>query len=237
MLTGVRGRIERWRPSWAAMPYLCIRPRGVPGGRDRLRRRGGAPHHGRREQPDPARRGCLTCGGAIRTGSTRRTGRSWYGAPSRATRWRWRSSASSSTAWPSPASLGFGLLGSEVCAPACRVLISRRAVALHRRIALPTRPMVGVVGTTPANFAITTAHRACTGQHGPQRRHHRLTVYLPVFRPGRCWHRDVHASMGDGEVTGTALEAPATVHARITLIKGKRWASPGSTGPTNGTPG
>ena len=84
------------------------------------------------------------------------------------------------------------------------------------------RPMVGVIGTAPASGTIYTAHPGPQGSNmdvnliGPG-----ATVYLPVHVPGALLAiGDVHAAMGDGEISGTGIEIPAEVTARIDLITG-----------------
>jgi amidase len=51
--------------------------------------------------------------------------------------------------------------------------------------------------------------------------------HLPVWVPGAGFGiGDVHATMGDGEVTGSAVEIPAEVTLRATLRKATRLARP-----------
>jgi acetamidase/formamidase len=46
------------------------------------------------------------------------------------------------------------------------------------------------------------------------------TLYLPVFSPGaRISMGDGHATQGDGEVCGTAIETPMRARARLTVRK------------------
>ena len=47
-------------------------------------------------------------------------------------------------------------------------------------------------------------------------------VHLPVFVPGALlFIGDVHASMGDGEISITALEISGEVRVRVDLVKGE----------------
>jgi amidase len=87
---------------------------------------------------------------------------------------------------------------------------------------LPVRPMVGVLATAPAGEAIGTAY---VGRHGGNMDNNRVTVgtriHLPVRVPGASFYvGDVHASMGDGEVSGSGLEIGARVHLALSLQKG-----------------
>src|SRR5215217_2442963 len=90
------------------------------------------------------------------------------------------------------------------------------------KLRFPARPMVGVIGTAPADGTVYTAHP------GPQGSNMDYTavaagarVSLPVHVPGALLAiGDVHASMGDGEVSGTGIEINAEVTARVDLRPG-----------------
>jgi amidase len=95
-------------------------------------------------------------------------------------------------------------------------------VEFSDRIRFPVRPMVGVIGTAPAGEPVGNIH---PGSHGGNMDHNDVrvgaTVQLPVFVPGALLGLgDVHAAMGDGEITITALEICAEVRVRVDLIKG-----------------
>jgi amidase len=52
-------------------------------------------------------------------------------------------------------------------------------------------------------------------------------VHLPVFVPGALlFIGDVHATMGDGEISVTALEIPGEVRMRVDLVKSERIRRP-----------
>jgi amidase len=87
---------------------------------------------------------------------------------------------------------------------------------------LPARPMVGVIGTAPASGEVLTAWPGPQGSNldcnlvRPGAR-----VHLPVHVPGALLALgDVHASMGDAEVSGTGIEINAEVTARVELRPG-----------------
>ncbi|MDP8922681.1 MAG: acetamidase/formamidase family protein [Chloroflexota bacterium] len=93
---------------------------------------------------------------------------------------------------------------------------------------LPTRPMVGVIGTCPATGRYSTGG---LGPHGGNLDFSDMTIgtlaHLPVWVPGGLFALgDVHASMGDAEVSGTAVEICARVRVRIDLVKGTRLDRP-----------
>ena len=57
-------------------------------------------------------------------------------------------------------------------------------------------------------------------------------LYLPVEVEGALFSvGDIHAAQGDGEVCGTAIEAPAVISARFELIKGENLRFPRFTTP------
>jgi amidase len=95
-------------------------------------------------------------------------------------------------------------------------------------VRLPARPMVGVIGTALADRAISTAH---PGPHGGNMDFNDVTAgtvaHLPVWGPGALFGiGDVHATMGDGEVSGAAVEISGEVTLRLDLVKGSGLARP-----------
>jgi amidase len=93
-------------------------------------------------------------------------------------------------------------------------------VVLGERMRLPLRPMVGVIGTAPADGVIYTA---APGPQGSNIDINAVTVgarvHLPVHVPGALLAiGDVHASMGDGEVSGTGIEIAGEVTVRVDLV-------------------
>ncbi|HEX9015517.1 MAG TPA: acetamidase/formamidase family protein, partial [Chloroflexota bacterium] len=124
---------------------------------------------------------------------------------------------------------GAGVLAGEVEAPRGRVVrVSDGWIDFGSGIRFPARPMVGVLGTAPIEGEITTMH---PGDHGGNMDLLDATtgarVHLPVRMPGALFALgDVHACMGDGEITGVALEAAGEVVARIGLLKGETISRP-----------
>ncbi|MCX6047794.1 MAG: acetamidase/formamidase family protein [Chloroflexi bacterium] len=95
-------------------------------------------------------------------------------------------------------------------------------VIFSDRIRFPVRPMVGVIGTAPAGDGVPTGD---AGAHGGNMDNRYIrpgtTIYLPVQVPGALLGiGDVHASMGDGEITMVGLEICAEVTVRVNLLKG-----------------
>lgn len=99
-----------------------------------------------------------------------------------------------------------------------------------RTMTAPARPMIGTIGTAPQGDQISALLYA--PDHGGNLDCPNIavgtTVLLPVNVPGALLSLgDVHALMGDGEITGTALETSADVTLRVHLLKaGKPLTTP-----------
>lgn len=88
-------------------------------------------------------------------------------------------------------------------------------------IRLPARPMVGTIGTAPAGPDVPSMHygRGIGGNMDCPLIRPGAMVFLPVNVPGALLYvGDVHALMGDAEITGTALETSADVTVEIGLL-------------------
>jgi amidase len=88
--------------------------------------------------------------------------------------------------------------------------------------------MVGVIGTAPADGVIYTS---APGPQGSNIDVNAVTVgaraHLPVHVPGALLAiGDVHASMGDGEVSGTGVEIAGEVTVRVDLVPSAAPARP-----------
>lgn len=83
------------------------------------------------------------------------------------------------------------------------------------------QPMVGVIGTAPAEGAVPTGY---PGNHGGNMDskiiQKGVRMYFPVRTKGALLQiGDLHASMGDGELSGTGIEIRGEVTARVDVIK------------------
>jgi amidase len=118
---------------------------------------------------------------------------------------------------------GQGILGHLIEDYQTRVFrVNDGMVVFNDRIRFPVRPMVGVIGTAPAGDAVGNLH---PGPHGGNMDHNDVRVgarvHLPVFVSDALLAvGDVHASMGDGEISITALEICGEVSVRVDLSKG-----------------
>ena len=114
-------------------------------------------------------------------------------------------------------------------APRANIVTVRNGIVyFDERIQFPARPMIGVIGTAPAGEPVLTFY---PGPHGGNldvnQAREGAQVYLPVAVPGALLCiGDVHASMGDGELTGGGVEVPAQVIVRVNVLKGRTWPRP-----------
>ncbi len=118
---------------------------------------------------------------------------------------------------------GFGQLIALVQGPVTRIFrVEDGTIHMNDRVRFPIRPMVGVIGcATDGEECINFL----AGQHGGNLDNHLhgpgSTVYLPVRQPGGMLAiGDMHACMGDGEVSGTGVEIDGEVVIRVGLHKG-----------------
>ena len=102
-----------------------------------------------------------------------------------------------------------------------RILPLDHGVTTFNDVSWITKPMVGVIGTSPAEGSVGCGFAFELGGNmdcsvitaGS-------TVYLPVEVDGGLLQMgDIHASMGDGELTGTGIEVQGDITVRVTLIK------------------
>lgn len=102
-----------------------------------------------------------------------------------------------------------------------RIIPLHDNVASFNNISWTVDPMVGVIGTCPEEGAVPCGYAFNLGGNmdcnvitiGS-------TVYFPVEVDGALLQMgDIHASMGDGELTGTGIEVQGDIMVRVSLIK------------------
>lgn len=99
--------------------------------------------------------------------------------------------------------------------------VSDGIIHFSKYIKIPVKPMVGVIGTSPSKVVIDNE---TPGDHGANMDTTDITtgtrVYLPVFVEGGLLALgDIHASMGDGESSGTGVEIGGEVTIKVDVIK------------------
>ena len=122
-------------------------------------------------------------------------------------------------------SVGLGVLGKMIKAPNTKIIEIKGGYAhFSDSIKLPLTPMIGVMGVSPKEGRI---HCATPGNHGGNMDTKEVTigskVYLPIFVEGAGLAiADLHACMGDGELSGTGIETAGKVCVKVTVIKNKQ---------------
>ncbi|GCE26677.1 acetamidase [Dictyobacter alpinus] len=121
---------------------------------------------------------------------------------------------------------GFGLLADEFSEPALKIWKIEGGAdgwaEFAPGIRIPMAPFCGEIGLAPgAAGALSTIPPY---RHGGNMDTKHLTkgarLYLPVEAPGALYSMgDGHAAQGDGEVCGTAIEAPMHATVRLTVRK------------------
>jgi len=99
---------------------------------------------------------------------------------------------------------------------------------------LPARVMIGTIGTAPRTGSVPSL---LMGEHGGNMDHPAATVnstiYLPVNTPGGLFSvGDLHAAMGDGEITALSAEGSGWVRLQVRIVKGRSVKHPYFRTPT-----
>jgi amidase len=124
---------------------------------------------------------------------------------------------------------GFGVLGAAFPAQLHRIVPIANGVALIAEgIAVPLRPMIGVIGVAPPGEPVATASPGSHGGNMDTRLIGAGTVlYLPVAREGALFAAgDLHAAMGDGEVCGTGVEVGGAIELRLDVRRDLEISNP-----------
>jgi acetamidase/formamidase len=125
---------------------------------------------------------------------------------------------------------GFGLLADEF--PEAAYHVTRMGpsgpIEFLPGLRLPRAPFCGVLGVAPAAGPLSTIPPDVHGGNMDTR--HLVagsTLYLPIFQSGAGLSvGDGHATQGDGEVCGTAIETPMRATVRVTVRKDLRLTAP-----------
>ena len=124
---------------------------------------------------------------------------------------------------------GFGLLADEFPQPYYRSFDLTRDTVDVFGLPFRMQPMMGVLGVAPAAagaFPSITPTRA-GGNIDVRYLGPGATIYLPVLNPGALLSGgDGHALQGEGEISGTAIEAPMNATLRVKLHKRQPLAAP-----------
>ncbi len=118
----------------------------------------------------------------------------------------------------------WGQLHEKAKAPYTKIFkVEDGIIHMNDHVSWPQRPMFGVIGVAPASGTIGTFEAARHGGNMDDNENRiGATIHLPVFQPGgQLAIGDMHASMGDGEISGTGVEIGGTATIKVDLIKGK----------------
>lgn len=121
-----------------------------------------------------------------------------------------------------------GVLGGLIKESQTIMVPIENGIARVLNIDLPLKPMIGVIGVAPSGEAI-----ACgtPGAHGGNMDNTLITVdstlYLPVQVDGALLAMgDMHATMGDGEINVSGVEAPGEVDVTVEKAEGIKLNNP-----------
>lgn len=124
---------------------------------------------------------------------------------------------------------GFGVLATEFSEQVHRLVpIEDGTARIADGIAVPLRPMIGVIGVAPVGAPVPTAS---PGAHGGNLDTRLIgagcVLYLPVSHEGALFAAgDLHAAMGDGEVCGTGVEVSGAITLRLDVRRDLRIREP-----------
>ena len=128
---------------------------------------------------------------------------------------------------------GFGLLADQFTEAALHIwrfdptIMAPAAYGPGGRV--PLKPFCGTIGLAPAEPGphSIVPPRKCGGNMDIRDLSAGSELYLPVQVPGALFSvGDMHAAQGDGEVCGTAIEAPGVLTAKLELVKGENLPFP-----------
>ncbi len=116
---------------------------------------------------------------------------------------------------------GFNKYGAGDTAKSIHVKVKDNKIYLTDDVIIDAVPMIGCIGTAPENEAVLTT---VPGTHGGNMDNAKITagsvLLLPVYHDGALLSLgDLHAAMGDGEVTGCGVEIFGEVTIRVNVIK------------------
>ncbi|UCZ52415.1 acetamidase/formamidase family protein [Bacillus shivajii] len=131
---------------------------------------------------------------------------------------------------------GFGLLNEQFNDPFLKIwdLQKDKKAEFLPGIEIPTNPFPGTIGVAlpEAGEHSVVPPRKNGGNMDIRHLTKGTKLYLPVWVEGALFSvGDTHAAQGDGEVCGTAIEAPMDIQLKFKLHKGKQIQEPQFTTP------
>ena len=123
---------------------------------------------------------------------------------------------------------GFGFLADEITGPWIRgfpMEPGATEVPFNEDIMIPLTPFAGVMGVAPDtdSMLVTIPPRTNGGNMDNRHMVAGTTVYFPVQVEGALFSiGDAHAAQGDGEVSGSAIEAPTRIVFEVEVMENTR---------------
>src|SRR5581483_5645931 len=117
-----------------------------------------------------------------------------------------------------------GLMAEQAAEFATKIIpIEDGMVRFSDTVRFPSVPMIGTIGVAPAAGEISCLY---PGTHGGNMDNKFVragcTLHLPVYGPGALLSMgDVHAAMGDGEVSMVGLEIASEITVTVDVAKGE----------------
>lgn len=124
---------------------------------------------------------------------------------------------------------GFGVIGDELQQPQIRTVPLENGTALlPGGVCWPLKPMIGVIGVAPAGDAVPCGTPdAHGGNMDCKIITEGCTLWLPVNVEGALFALgDLHAAMGDGEISVCGLEIPGEVVVNLRVVKNRSLPTP-----------
>ncbi|QUW20724.1 acetamidase/formamidase family protein [Sporosarcina sp. Marseille-Q4063] len=121
-----------------------------------------------------------------------------------------------------------GIMGHKIEEMESKILPIKNDEILFNEIAIPLNKMIGVIGVAPEGEGVNCG---TPGAHGGNMDNKMVaegaTIYFPVFVEGALFGLgDLHAAMGDGEVSVSGVEVPGAVTVKLEVIKGESLVHP-----------
>ncbi|WP_421381927.1 acetamidase/formamidase family protein [Bacillus salacetis] len=118
---------------------------------------------------------------------------------------------------------GLGVMGHRIEESEVKMIsIEENHAVFNEKLKIPLNPMIGVIGVAPEEGAVSNG---TPGPHGGNMDTKLIaegsTLYLPVFQEGALFGLgDLHAAMGDGEISVSGIEIAGKVTVTLEVVKG-----------------
>lgn len=116
-----------------------------------------------------------------------------------------------------------GVMGHRLTELKSKILPIKDDKVIFDELEIPLNKMIGVIGVAPAEGGINCG---TPGAHGGNMDNKMVmegaTLYFPVFAEGALFALgDLHAAMGDGEISVSGIEVPGKVTVTLEVLKGE----------------